>query len=422
MSGGGRRIAGAARPGVRPSRALARVERGDLCSGCGACAGAVAPGKIVMGEREGWLRPVQTAPLTAEEDAAFARVCPGLTLEQDARGRRDDVLWGPVVAARTGWATDPALRRNASSGGGLSALLVHLLESGAVDDVLQITADPERPIGNLVVRSRTPEEIFAAAGSRYAPSAPLAHLAERLDEPGRSAFVGKPCDVGALRSLARRDSRVAEKFPYVLSFFCAGVPSLAGARRILSKLDVEEPDLVAFRYRGDGWPGFAIATTRDGGAARLSYAQSWGAVLSKHLQFRCKVCPDGVGGFADVVCADAWECDERGYPIFEEREGVSLLLSRTERGEALVGAALAANRLEASPFDLAGLAQMQPGQFNKKRLALSRLAALAATGGTIPRFTGFNLARAARQAGVAKNLRSFLGTVRRRLAPSGPDA
>jgi coenzyme F420 hydrogenase subunit beta len=37
----------------------------------------------------------------------------------------------------------------------------------------------------------------------------------------------------------------------------------------------------------------------------MSYADSWGGILSRHVQFRCKICPDGTGGFADVVCADA---------------------------------------------------------------------------------------------------------------------
>ena len=54
----------------------------------------------------------------------------------------------------------------------------------------------------------------------------------------------------------------------------------------------------------------------------MSYAQSWGEILTKHVQFRCKVCPDGSGGFADVACADAWYGDERGYPSFEEERRI----------------------------------------------------------------------------------------------------
>lgn len=191
------------------------------------------------------------------------------------------------------------------------------------------------------------------------------------------------------------------------AFFCAGVPSLAGARQVLDTLGVAETDLAAFRYRGNGWPGFATATRVDGSEARMSYAESWGGILSRHVQFRCKICPDGTGGFADAVCADAWHCDEKGYPLFEEEEGTSLLVSRTTKGEKLVQAAMAAGRIVARPLSPEAVVAMQPGQTTKKRDALARIAALAARLRPVPRFKGFNLVRAARTAGLRVTVRNF---------------
>ena len=400
---------------MTPSPALERVARGHLCAGCGGCA-AVAPGRIAMEMTPpGWLRPRQSATLDPDQEAAVAAICPGLGIDQDAAGRPDDPLWGPVIACRTGHSTDPALRHHASSGGGLSALAIHLLETGAVDRVLQIAASTETPVANETVLSASPADAFAAAGSRYAPSAPLARLEEVLEAPGRSAFVGKPCDVAALRAIARRDPRVDAKIPVMLSFFCAGVPSQTGAEAVVAALGVERDDLAAFRYRGDGWPGHAVATRRDGGAARMSYDDSWGGILTKHVQFRCKICPDGTGGLADVVCADPWECDERGYPLLDERPGVSLFLSRTARGEALVAEAMAAGRITAEPLDTGAIAAMQPGQTGRKRGLVARLAGLAALGRPRPRYRGFNLRAAARQNPVGTNLKNFIGVARRAL-------
>jgi coenzyme F420 hydrogenase subunit beta len=397
---------------MTPSPALARVARGDLCSGCGGCAG-LAPGRIDMVmEGPGWLRPRQSADLEPAQEAAIAATCPGLTVEQDRPGHP---YWGPVLECRTGHSTDSALRHQASSGGGISALLVHLLETRAVDRVIQTAASGTVPVANETVLSVTPGEVFAAAGSRYAPSAPLARLEDILETPGKAAFVGKPCDVAALRAIARRDPRVDEKIPYLLSFFCAGVPSQAGAEAVVARLGVAPDDLAAFRYRGDGWPGYATATRKGGGAERMSYNDSWGDILTRHVQFRCKICPDGVGGAADAVCADAWECDEHGYPIFEEREGSSLILSRTEKGEALVRAAMEAGRLAAEPLPLAEVAAMQPGQAARKRNVAARLAAMAALGRPRPAYRGFDLIARARENPAGKNLRNFAGTLRRLL-------
>ena len=107
--------------GDRPaSPELARVLRGQLCSGCGGCA-ALAPSKISMTvSPAGYNRPVQTAALTAEEESRFAAICPGVGLNQSAEGRKDHPLWGPLIAVRSGHASDPDLRHNASSGGGCS--------------------------------------------------------------------------------------------------------------------------------------------------------------------------------------------------------------------------------------------------------------------------------------------------------------
>ncbi|HEX9858223.1 MAG TPA: Coenzyme F420 hydrogenase/dehydrogenase, beta subunit C-terminal domain [Paracoccaceae bacterium] len=395
------------------SPVLNKVLKGGLCSGCGACA-ALAQGAVAMRiSEQGFLRPVQSGPLSQQQEHRIALTCPGVGLRQQPDGRSDHPLWGPFIGMYSGHATDPGLRRTASSGGGLSALLVYLLETGAVDHVLQVAADPDLPIGNRTVLSSHRNSILAAAGSRYAPSAPLAGLEPYLASGHQYAFVGKPCDVAALQAMKRFDDRVAQRFPYLLSFFCAGVPSLAGAREVLAGLGVAEADVAQFRYRGDGWPGFATATLADGSQKQMSYADSWGGILSRHVQFRCKICPDGTGGFADVVCADAWEADENGYPVFTERDGVSLIVGRTEKGEALIRAAAADGRLEITRFAAAGLAAIQPGQTGKRRYTLSRLLALRVLGRPAPSYRGFHLLRNAAAAGLWANVRNFLGTARR---------
>jgi coenzyme F420 hydrogenase subunit beta len=166
----------------------------------------------------------------------------------------------------------------------------------------------------------------------------------------------------------------------MLAFFCAGIPSAAGTGRILDRLGVKPDDVATFRYRGDGWPGFATATLKDGSQKRMSYADSWGDILSKEVQFRCKICADAIGNSADVACADAWIGDEKGYPSFEEQDGRSLIIARSANGKAVLDAARAAGRIETQPLDMAQIALMQPAQARRKKEIVSRLAAVAMTG------------------------------------------
>ncbi|MGB3796547.1 MAG: Coenzyme F420 hydrogenase/dehydrogenase, beta subunit C-terminal domain [Alteraurantiacibacter sp.] len=395
------------------------IKQNGLCSGCGLCAGlsdASKPAITMELSPEGYRRPVTAGPVPAQQARLVDEVCPGANIRHDPSSFEApyDPAWGPVIASRLGWSSDPELRRKGSSGAGLSTILIHLLETGQIDYVVQTVVSPTSPVRNAVALSTGRSDVFQAAGSRYAPSSPLESIGERLDGEGRFAFVGKPCDVAGLRQLSRHDPRVDQKVPFMLAFMCAGVPSYRGTSALLSELGVKnEEDVTSFRYRGDGWPGFATARLRDGTEFAMDYDTSWGKILNRHLQFRCKICPDGIGEFADIVCADGWHCDAAGNPLFDEAEGRSIVLTRTKKGEALVEQAIASGAMTTEPVTLGEIGRMQQFQAKRKGLVPSRLAAMALIGMRRPRFKGLHLAQNARKLGVKGGLHSFLGTLRR---------
>lgn len=392
--------------------ALDRVHRGSLCSGCGACS-AIVPDAIEMGVSElGFHRPVQIAEVSPGHDAAIRRVCPGLTQTVEKGERIDDPLWGPYLSMQIGWSNDPEIRYQGSSGGVISGLIAWMIESGIVNGALANSADPERAVANvpLVIRSR--DDVIKAAGSRYAPSSPLAHLPKE-NEP--LAFVGKPCDIAAFRALSKEDASLETRFPIVMSFFCAGVPSLFGAEQVLEELGTSPEQTASFRYRGQGWPGFATAKTVDGHEESMSYHDSWGKILSRQVQHRCKLCADGTGKNADIVCADAWESDERGYPKFTEGDGTSLIVARTQRGAELIARAVKDGAITTHAFDVKTLAGIQPGQTRRRQALLARLAAQRLLMRPVPKYRGLRLLDAARTGSASWSLKNFLGMLRRGL-------
>lgn len=402
---------------------IATITGNGLCSGCGLCAGVSAglaggdqPPIIMRETAAGYRRPEVVGPVSDDLAALIDATCPGANIIHEPASQEAEYhhVWGPLMAARLGWSTDPELRQNASSGGGLSGLLVHLLASGEIDYVVQTSVSEGSPVRNALAISTGRDDVFHAAGSRYAPSSPLQDIGARLDAPGRFAFVGKPCDVAGLRQLARRDPRVDAKVPVMIAFMCAGVPSYRGTSALLKAMGVEdESKVAAFRYRGDGWPGFATARLEDGTTFTMDYDTSWGRILNRHLQFRCKICPDGIGEFADIVCADGWYCDDDGNPLFDEREGRSIILTRTQRGEAILGRAIESGAIATEPLTLKALGHMQPFQARRKGLVVTRLAAMALTGKRRPRYEGLALGRNARALGLKETIRSFGGTLRR---------
>lgn len=395
------------------SRTIARVVSGDLCSGCGMCRGLAPSGFELQTIAPGFTRPMQVEAIPPEVERMLSECCPGAAVAPWKPGVTTHPYWGPAEMILVGHATDPAVRHAGSSGGVLTGLALFALASGMAEQVLHVVPDSERPTRNQVRLSTDPADIIAGAGSRYAASSPLAEIAKLLDAGTRTVFIGKPCDVSALRQLARADPRVDAVFPVKLAFFCAGVPSHSGADRIIRQMGLDPAEVVSFRYRGNGWPGPTVAMTGDGRRREMQYADSWGGQLSKELQFRCKICPDAIGGAADLAAADAWYGGESGYPKFEERDGRSLIMARTHLGGKLLRDALAAGRLVAEPLAVGEIERMQPAQARRKRVLAARLLAMRLTGRPVPRMRGAFVFAAMKQSTPLELLRNFAGMLRR---------
>ena len=368
--------------------AIDDVVRNDLCSGCGACC-QLDPGLAMELDGQGFARPqrVSATPEAVDESVArtFDQVCPGRRIEVPHRpGQREHPTMGRYLEAWTGWSRDPEIRHRGSSGGVITALVAWRLGRG--DSATAAVASPQDPRRTVDVRITSREEALATAGSRYAPAS-LARAAAR-----DGVTVGKPCEIAALRQL---DSLRGEADrPLYLSFFCAGTPSQVATDSLVEKLGCGTTAIDDLWYRGRGWPGRFTVVAGDEQHS-LSYEESWGAHLGRSLQWRCKICPDGVGELGDITAADFWEADESGYPTFSEQDGRSAIIVRTDYGRRILHEAIEDGVLEVVPLDLDDLAKMQPLQVTRRSTLLGRLAASRLSRRNTPRYRGMPLRRLA---------------------------
>lgn len=391
----------------------------NLCIGCGYCASFddVAMRKNSAGFNE----PVRASgAYEAREAALIEQACPGYngmqvsTPSEKKTLLHRDFLWGPYYDCMTGFSTDPAIRRNGSSGGVISGLAEWLVSSGEVDGVIATYYDPEFPIGTVSTLVADPAEAALSAGSKYAPAAPLAALSHLRRAEGRYAVIGKPCDIATLRRAISAGDPIGEKVAILLSFYCAGTPSDRGNRAVLDHLGAPPPEgLDSFRHRGDGWPGRTRAVAKDGSEKSCTYGESWGTILRSHTHNLCIICPDGIGEQADLVAADAWYGDEKGYPVFEEAEGRSLIMTRTELGRDLLTKARAAGVLECKQLEVRQIDTMQPGQWKRRRELSLRVAAYRLLGRATPRYNRQALKAYQRGMTAKEKVKVFYGTLRR---------
>ena len=385
--------------------AIDDVVRNDLCSGCGACC-QLDPGLAMELDSNGFARPqrVATTPEAADESVvrSFDHVCPGRRIEVPHRpGQREHPTMGRYLEAWTGWSRNPEIRHRGSSGGVITALVAWQVGRGR--SATAATASPHDPRRTVDVAITSREEALATAGSRYAPAS-LARV------PARDGVtVGKPCEIAALRQLDTSGGETER--PLYLSFFCAGTPSQAATDRLVEEVGCGTTAIDDLWYRGRGWPG-RFTVVAEGEQHSLSYEESWGAHLGRSLQWRCKICPDGVGELGDITAADFWEADEGGYPTFSEQDGRSAVIVRTEYGRQILREAIEDGVLEVVPLDLDDLAKVQPLQVTRRSTLLGRLAASRLSGRSTPRYQGMPLSRLA-LSNVRAVVRAFRASRRR---------
>lgn len=381
-----------------------RIEKG-LCTGCGLC---VDSPKSMRINSNGYLRPIN--PI---EDLITKNNCPAISINNFAENCKYYPLWGPIITCHQGYSTDPNVRRLGSSGGVLSQIAIFLLEKNEVDEIIHIGADINNPALNQTIFSSCRDDVVNSAGSRYAPSAPLSVIRSLLGNGKRYALIAKPCDIAAMRSFVATNPEYADQFKYLLSFFCAGIPSQHATSMIIEKLQTTESNLKSFRYRGNGWPGLTTAQLKDGTFRTMTYNDAWGKILNQHLQTRCKLCPDGIGEAADIVCADAWEESESGYPSFSERDGQSLVICRTEVGVKVRHAMLVEKKLECHYFDLDKLKKIQPYQVMRKSTSFFRGFAFFICQFIFLKTINLRLLSAANNISIASQIKNFIGSIKR---------
>lgn len=394
------------------------AERG-LCCGCGACAAVDARIEMVDDLEHG-RRPVVTGGRDADTSDAL-RVCPGVALEHDPGARRAPGVirelfpgFGPVLALWEGHAADPEIRFAGSSGGAASALALHGLEREGLAGVLHIAARQDAPHLNRTVLSTTRRELLDRTGSRYAPASPCDGLGLIEEAPGPCVFIGKPCDAAAVLKARRMRPALDAKLGLTIAFFCAGTPSTRGTFEMLRRMGVEDPRrLISLRYRGNGWPGLATAVWRDGAGAErsatLTYEQSWGEILTNYKQWRCKVCADHTGEFADVAVGDPWH-----RPVESGGPGLSLILARTPRGRDFIERAIECGALEASPVEPGALPASQPNLLKTRGAVWGRSLASRLCGVPAPRHRGLAMFRFwLTRLSTMEKIRSLAGTARR---------
>ena len=357
-------------------KSLTDITNNGLCIGCGLCQSILGKEKISIEMTDkGRLEPKEINPISGDDLEKVKKICPGVIVESlpkkdISNDSKFDTLWGYYNSLFYAWSTDEQIRFQSSTGGLLNGLSLFLLESKKVDFILHTAGDPEKPMRSVPRFSYTKQELLSCESrSRYGPASPLSKFNEALDTTKNFAFVGKPCDISAIRQLSKTDERVNKQCKFLLTLVCGGSTEFTKSQDFIKSFNVKEEELEIFRYRGFGNPGKMYIKTKDGREHDREYNSFWGEESTWRVHFRCKICPDAIGESADIAALDTW----RGGSPKKEDEGFNAAIVRTQKGSDLLKEAIKAGYIQkGSNLTIADINDFQPHQVSKKKAVYAR--------------------------------------------------
>ena len=246
----------------------------------------------------------------------------------------DDPFAGNAIKAFVGKATDKQIFENSQSGGIVSALLVHALETGKITGavtVSMLSGAPPRPVLKI---AKTREEILGSQRSKYCPVPILGFLKDLKNHDGTLAVVGTSCQIHGLLNVLDKKPELKPKIAFTIGLVCERVLTYSAIDFLIKKAKNTKKDsagILIFKDKSvSGYPGDVHFLSDDGISVVLP-AKKRMQIKDYFTPVRCRLCFDKMNVFSDLTVGDPHGLDE-----IDRIHGESILVTRSQTGQRIV--------------------------------------------------------------------------------------
>jgi coenzyme F420 hydrogenase subunit beta len=325
------------------------VVTSGLCTGCAGCVVACPHDVLGYDDREGVYKPFHLEEELGPDNCTHGekgctsctRACPRfrsweteIDTHMFGRTRTSEEVDGiskDIILAR---AADPKVAEIGQDGGLVSAILIWCLEKGYIDAALVSYLEGDGTSWKAIPGvARTPEEVLAAAGSRYTYSANTMAYAEAVEAGAEKlALVGMSCQSSVPPVMTvRKAGKPARRFVLNIGLLCSKTFDDAIFEELFeAKYGLRKQDMVKMNIKGV----FQIwMRNGDYHEVPLKECHAW-------TREGCKLCPDFAAEHADISTG--------GIGAFNDW---TLTIIRTDIGREIMVKMLQDGTIEGRPGD-----------------------------------------------------------------------
>ncbi len=321
-----------------------------LCTGCGACLG-LCPYFKVRKEKVVLLEPC------GKTEGRCYEICPRTRLDLEDLNRkvfgkpREDFVLGTHRGIFLAQSWKKSVQAKAQYGGAVTGALTYALGKKIIDGAILVNYSKSYQLLPEPMLARTEKEILACAGSKYTSAPSLKILDDSLKQCKKLAFVGRACQVEALRKRMVLEPELSERVPLIIGLFCMWAldyrklyQHLAGRMEINSAKKIDIP-----------FNRFVVYTAK--GKKELDFEP-----IKELHKATCDLCYDFTSELADLsVGGTEWKDDW------------NTLIVRTERGQEFAAKAKKDKALKLNEFPAERERLLRNAALGKKKRVVDAL-------------------------------------------------
>ena len=168
--------------------------------------------------------------------------------------------------------------------------------------------------------------------SKYHPVPIISKLKDIPNDISTLAIVGLPCHIHGIRKMEMLNLSLSKIIRLRIGLFCGiNLNFLSIVHLAYRAANVEDLNKIEeIVYRAGEWPGRISIKLTSGKIVSLSI-QEKDFITHIYASPRCTLCFDQTNEFADISIGDAWLPE-----LINEREGHSIVISRTKQGQEIL--------------------------------------------------------------------------------------